>query len=434
MQWYYANNGQRSGPVSDVEFQALVRAGTVGPETLVWRQGMANWQPYREVTGAPAATPAGEPSPAAAALPEGTVPGPVATAATPTGTPAPEPLLFTGVWTEYFKIWIVNVLLTVVTLGIYAAWAKVRKKRYFYANTQLFGHAFEYLADPVRILIGNIIVVVLFVAYGFSGAISPLVQAPFMLLIALLVPFFICRSLSFNARNSMWRGLRFQFHGGYGRAFFAFILLPIGTVLTFGLLHPYGAKVRKEFVMSNHAFGTTRFAMSAPVGAFYKIYAVALLFFLPVVLAYGVLIYVAVISARAGAGGQPVPQPPPEMAFAGLGMIIAIPLAVIGTMYLRARIFNLTWNHVTLSGHRFVASMRARDLLLLHFLNSLVVGATLGLLHPWAACRMAQFQLASLQVVPGGNLDEFVAAAQPDVNALGEAAGDFLDFDIGVGV
>lgn len=429
MQWFYANNGQRSGPVSDAEFQALVSAGTIGPETLVWRQGMANWQPYRDVA-VTSVVPPGLTGEAAATESSGVLAG---APAAPGGVPAPEPLLFTGIWTEYFKIWIVNVLLTIVTLGVYAAWAKVRKKRYFYANTQLFGHAFEYLANPVRILIGNIVVVVLFVAYSLSGVVSPLVQLSLMFLIALLVPFFICRSLSFNARNSMWRGLRFQFHGGYGRAFFAFVLLPIGTLVTFGLLHPYAAKVRKEFVMGNHAYGTTRFAMSAPVGEFYKTYLLALLFFLPIVITYGVVIFFVAMSARAGAGGQPAP-PPPEVAFAGLGMIIAVPMAVVGTMFLRARIFNLTWNHTTLSGHRFIATMRARDLLLLHFVNSIVVGATVGLLHPWAACRMVQFQLASLQVVPGGNLDEFVASSQPEVSALGDAAGDFLDFDIGVGV
>jgi len=431
MQWYYANNGQRSGPISDAEFQSLVNAGTIGPDTLVWRQGMANWLPYGQVAPAASGAEPAVPIPLSALAPfpggDGSSPGD-RPASTSSSSPAPEALMFTGVWTEYFKIWIVNVLLTIVTLGIYAAWAKVRKKRYFYANTQLFGHAFEYLADPKRILLGNIIVVGLFLAYSFSGAISFMVQLPFMLLIALIVPWFICRSLSFNARNSTWRGLRFQFRGRYGEALVAFVLLPIATILTLGALHPYGAKLRKEFVMARHSFGTTPFSMVAPAGDYYRIYSVAVLFFLPVIVGYAGIIFYAVTAARSGG------QPPPFVAFFGLAMIIAIPLAIVGTFFLRARIFNLVWNHTTLAGHRFIATMRARDLLLLHFVNSIVVGATLGLLHPWAACRMVQFQLASLQVVPEGSLDDFVAAAQKDVSAIGESAGDFLDFDIGIGV
>src|SRR5258707_6333866 len=45
------------------------------------------------------------------------------------------PLRFTGRAGEYFRIWIVNICLSIVTLGIYSAWAKVRRKRYFYGNT-----------------------------------------------------------------------------------------------------------------------------------------------------------------------------------------------------------------------------------------------------------------------------------------------------------
>ncbi|MEX1058239.1 MAG: DUF898 family protein, partial [Natronospirillum sp.] len=47
----------------------------------------------------------------------------------------PIPVAFNGRGGEYFGIWIVNIALTVLTLGIYSAWAKVRNKRYFYGNT-----------------------------------------------------------------------------------------------------------------------------------------------------------------------------------------------------------------------------------------------------------------------------------------------------------
>ncbi|MSQ59387.1 MAG: DUF898 family protein [Betaproteobacteria bacterium] len=52
-------------------------------------------------------------------------------------TPSPEarPFRFTGKTSEFFGIWIVNLFLTIVTLGIYSAWAKARKKRYLYGHT-----------------------------------------------------------------------------------------------------------------------------------------------------------------------------------------------------------------------------------------------------------------------------------------------------------
>jgi uncharacterized RDD family membrane protein YckC len=60
MPWYYAEGAQQNGPVTDEKFGDLVQSGKVRAETLVWREGMANWQPYFTVaapTGAPSIAP-----------------------------------------------------------------------------------------------------------------------------------------------------------------------------------------------------------------------------------------------------------------------------------------------------------------------------------------------------------------------------------------
>jgi hypothetical protein len=54
MAWYYSHNNKSVGPVSDADFQVLVKAGTVGPATLVWREGMANWAAFGGVNSGPA--------------------------------------------------------------------------------------------------------------------------------------------------------------------------------------------------------------------------------------------------------------------------------------------------------------------------------------------------------------------------------------------
>lgn len=61
MNWYYALGDQRNGPVTDTELDALIAAGTVNENTLVWKEGMANWQPLKEVRSG---TAAGESAPA----------------------------------------------------------------------------------------------------------------------------------------------------------------------------------------------------------------------------------------------------------------------------------------------------------------------------------------------------------------------------------
>src|ERR1041384_3817097 len=80
---------------------------------------------------------------------------------------------FTGNASEYFGIWIVNVLLTIVTLGIYSAWAKVRRNRYFYGNTVIADRAFEYHATGKQIFIGRLIVVGFFIVTNILTTIFP---------------------------------------------------------------------------------------------------------------------------------------------------------------------------------------------------------------------------------------------------------------------
>src|SRR5258708_7086090 len=91
-----------------------------------------------------------------------------AIAGSPTGERF-ERLQFSGNAREYFRIWIVNLLFTLLTLGIYSAWAKVRKKRYFYGNTTLQGDSFDYFGSPRAILRARILALAVFVIYAFPG-------------------------------------------------------------------------------------------------------------------------------------------------------------------------------------------------------------------------------------------------------------------------
>lgn len=389
-------DGKEYGPVSTDQIRSWLAENRANFDTKVKPVGTADWKRLGDLPEFSAGA-------GTASLPPATGPGGAPLSTTPS---APENLVFTGEWTEYFKIWIVNVLLTIFTLGIYAAWAKVRRRRYFSANTSVFGHTFEYLGNPVKILYGNLIVVGVFGLYAVLSAISPLLALPFFVAFVIAMPWFITRALAFNARNTAWRGLRFNFTGTYGEAACIFLLWPLLIVLTLGLILPLILKKQKEFIVRRHTFGTTPFSFTGETADFYKIYGITVLFFLPMMFSsVGVF-----------------------------GIILGVASAIAGAVYFHSRIFNYVWDNTELAGNNFVASMRARDLFLLHLVNGLVTILTLGLMHPWAAVRTVKFQLDSLQIVPAGNVDTFVAAAQPPVSALGEAASDFFDFDLGFGL
>ncbi len=114
MQWYYSHNGQRQGPVSEVDFERFVSEGVVRPDTLVWKQGMGNWQPYGEVAGGAPTPPIPVPLPnPVQPLQPGPGPGP-----SPVG-PASGKLAYAGFWHRVAAHLIDFVVLYVVSLILF---------------------------------------------------------------------------------------------------------------------------------------------------------------------------------------------------------------------------------------------------------------------------------------------------------------------------
>src|SRR5688572_15642093 len=131
---------------------------------------------------------------------------------------------FTGRTGEFFGIWFVTLVLSVLTLGLYSAWAKVRTERYFYGNTHFAGASFEYLASPIAIFKGRLIAYAVAIALGLCAHFQIwVVYIPLILAILGLLPWLIQRTLRFRARYSAWRGLRFRFVDGVFESYVNFM-------------------------------------------------------------------------------------------------------------------------------------------------------------------------------------------------------------------
>ena len=204
------------------------------------------------------------------------------------------PIVFQGKASEYFGIWIVNLLLSLVTLGVYSAWAKVRRKKYFYNNTLIDNVGFDYHANPIAILKGRVIAFVLFALYVYGKGSSPILAGVLVLLFFLALPWLIVRGSLFNSRNTSHRGLRFDFVGTVNKAARVFIGLPMLTFFTLGLIWPYIAHEKSQFLMNNHRFGLSQFDMSRVVKGFYKVYLI--IFIVPVI---GILAAIAIPAYQA---------------------------------------------------------------------------------------------------------------------------------------
>ncbi|MDR2093394.1 MAG: DUF898 domain-containing protein [Azoarcus sp.] len=369
---------------------------------------------------------------------------------------------FTGSGEEYFRIWIVNLLLSVLTLGIYSAWAKVRREQYFHRNTLLDGSGFDYHGDPKAILKGRIIAFVLLFILGTIEKWANDFYYLVVLVASPLIPWLVVRSWIFRSRNTSFRGLHFDFHGTYKSLckaylvpFILFIaiawvmgyagkqnavetalygaprsaipgLLLFGAMLGMLLLLPVLLYRLKAFQFNNLAFGASRFEGRFRLKSFYGIFLRTTVL-IPLASA---LVFVAlplvVVKLMFG-------EISPE-----LGGIILVPSAVLMYMalllglpsFFAARMTNLIWSNTRVDKHDFKSDQTFRGLVWINVSNLLLVLLTLGLYWPWANVRMARYRAEHTAVLAAGSLDGFIAGATREKSAIGEEVADAFDFDI----
>ncbi len=345
------------------------------------------------------------------------------------------PVSFTGTAGEYFGIWIVNVVLSVLTLGIYSAWAKVRTQRYFYGNTHLAGSTFDYSADPIRILKGRLIAYAVVIVLLLSSQFLPVLYFVLVFAVWAVVPLLIVWSMRFRARYSAWRGLTFRFVHRPGQAYGPYLLWPLIAMLTGTLLYPLAVRRQHEFVAGGHRFGTAAFDYRGDSGAYYVPYLITL----AGVMGVGILMAIGMVALTFGfaALGQGEEAADP-MGFVGLAilalMLVFYALLFLAMGFLRVRYANLFWNSTALGPHRFESTLRAREVLWLYFGNLVVILLTLGLAIPWAKIRLARYRAEHFAVLAAGSLDGFVAGLEAERHAAGAELVDAIDVDVDIGI
>ncbi|WP_407539568.1 YjgN family protein [Deinococcus radiomollis] len=367
------------------------------------------------------------------------------------------PVGFTGEAGEYFRIWIVNVLLSVVTLGIYTPWARVRTRQYFYGHTWLDGHNFEYTARPLALLRGFLLVGALFVVYTVSQQVPRYgwISAVLLLLFGALYPWLVYRSLKFNAANTVYRGLNFHFHGTAGGAYVAYLLILLSVPFTAGLTYPLAVWMQRRYLLQHAAYGTARTAWGKDVGPVYIIFLTAA----GVSLGLGVvaLLVVGLAALIAGQGGglndllgtlkdslntgasskRHGPQGSGAVLVGlavGAGLLYA--LFILASLalgqYVRAALLKYSLHDLYVGQTlRLQATFNPVRLAWIGTSNLVAQVFTLGLLTPWAAVRRTRYLLGGVQVQTIAGLADFAGDATPGESALGEAAHEFFNFDLG---
>jgi uncharacterized membrane protein YjgN (DUF898 family) len=377
------------------------------------------------------------------------------------------PIEFRGQTGEFFRIWIVNVMLTVVTLGIYSAWAKVRSKRYFYGNTYLDGSPFEYTADPAKILKGRLVAVGLLAVYWLSSTIYPQTEGFALLGLAILAPAMVVMSLQFRMRNSRWRGVRFNFVPAWGSAYALFLpiilyfavlaflslwavidpaimeqpggagareaeqlfaylamIIGVGTLLA-ALAFPWWQHQYFRFLANRTEYGRHRFRYVGNAMEFYALYFLAVMIFIGGMVAVGTLAGV-LFGLIASAWGENVP-PALEIL---IGLLVLIPYALAAAQVQTART-NVVFNNLELGDLHVKSDLELKRMIFLYVTNTVAITLTLGLAIPWARIRMAKYRAQTLTLVAAG-FENFVACADSDHEAYSEEMADVFGWEIGL--
>ncbi|MEX0286155.1 MAG: YjgN family protein [Paracoccaceae bacterium] len=340
---------------------------------------------------------------------------------------------FRGSTAEYFGIWIVNLLLSMATFGIYSAWAKVRTKKYFYQNTYVAGRSFDYHATGGQILIGRLIVIAGVIVVSIIANI-PLANLILLPVLFLLIPYLLVRALRFQARVSSWSNVRFDFNGTWGGAMANYFLFPFIAALTLYTTWPFVTRSIQRFHVNGHTFGTTPMNFDSPVGPFYRAAFAALAWIIPVLVA--LMLFATNVDILGTLNS--IADDPGNMAdLINIFLIYAILLAALvpaGSIY-HAMVRNTVYNYTVLGdGHRFHSDVSPLRLLWISASNLVVVIMTLGLALPWAHVRRVRYLADHTTFIPSGSLDEFVGTVRANVSAIGDAYGDIEGFDIGLAV
>ncbi|MGZ8289156.1 MAG: YjgN family protein [Telluria sp.] len=353
---------------------------------------------------------------------------------------------FTGSGKEYFRIWIVNLLLTIVTLGIYSAWAKVRRLQYFDRNTQLAGASFDFDGDPKAILRGRVIAVGLLAAYQYAFGFSLAVGIGVVITLLVMLPFMMRGALRFRLRNTRYRGLRFNFSGTVKGAYLAYLpplvmflspaallaldpsgklVVPIFALyLCFPLMH--GAM--KRYQHRHLEFGSLQTGFEVRKRSFYKPYLVALGLWVSMII--GMVLAMMIFAVLAGKGATKAPA---LFAFLPLlvGLVMAYLVYLIAGPYVQVRIGNLVWSNTSFPGIRFNSFLGARSFMKLQTINVVLTLLTLGLYRPFAVVRIYEYRLAHMTVDTDGNFEHIAAGVKGPSRAAGaDGVADFLGVDL----
>jgi uncharacterized membrane protein YjgN (DUF898 family) len=396
------------------------------------------------------------------------------------------PLEFSGRGGEYFRVWIVNVLLSIVTLGLYTPWARRRTVQYFYGHTLVADSPLEFTAPQRKMVTGFVLLVLLTLAYNIAVDTGQDTAVALLLLGgAVLAPYLWASAMRFRLGNTRWRGLRLRFAASWREVYsaswpvFAIALVWIGVVFGLRWVAPELAQALDGATPDGDERSSAMPALPPALWALLLLGVVlSLLCFIR--LEYN---YQSLLVLRTHLGAEAGRWKPVYMDFVKiwlatvgvfllcvLGMVALVTLAAGGSVallaglgknagvwvfflflfgffalfmllllasaparaYREARMFLLQWNNIGVSQvARFRCTLSVRGFVWLRVRNLLLTLLTLGFYRPFARVSEYAMKLESVTLHVKGGVDQLAGQMlRHQEVGLGDALADAAGLDL----
>jgi len=391
-------------------------------------------------------------------------------------------LRFSGSGGEYFRVWIVNLLLSIVTLGLYTPWARRRTARYFYDHTMIAGSPLEFTAPLRKMVVSFILFVLLYLAYKIAAETGQdTMVLVFIVGAALLAPYLWGSAMRFRLASTRWRGLQLHFAARWKDVYLASwpifamagvwiainygldmlaadlpapaartsrgapvpawpsVSPPMWGLIALGLVLSVLCIIRVEFnykslLVLRAGIGKQRGRWKPVYSDFVRIWGATIVVFLAgvaLVLALGAGLIFSAQALFENMRGMGLLQFILIIAFVLAALLALVIASAPARAYREARMFKLIWSNVGLSQiARFKCDLQHWPFVRLRIKNILLTFLTLGFYRPYARVSEYRMKSDSVTLHVKGGLDQLVGELVHQQDGLGDALADAAGLDI----
>ena len=296
-------------------------------------------------------------------------------------------LYFSGKGSKYFGIWAVNIILTILTLGLYYPWAKIAVRKYLWNETSIEEDRFVFHGTGKELFRGFIIVYLIFAVLIGIFFLYPMSFLLLYLVIYLLIPYAVFGAWRYRLSKTSWRGIYFTFNGRMREFFNIFIWHGFLVLITFGIYSSWFRVKIMKYLFSHTKFGQYELDFDGEGDELFSINIV--------------------------------------------GMILTVVTLGIYTPWYIAKRFNFTIRNIAVyhNGDKsyLMSKLTGGDLFALFIVNGLIVTFTLGLGIPWAIMRYYKLIVESVAIPGEVDLDNLEQNFDDFNDATGDDLLDILD-------